>query len=174
MSNRDDLLQSYEAGKLLETISGACALTDHNERRALASELVALHNEGLIDVVRAFESLHKSSNGPDFFLTRSILEDALPDLDAPVPSVMRCVLRLSREAGKDLASGTIIKSFCGFCEKAASRPLEALAEIEANPDDFADLLPGTLIAGSRIDAPFYYLAQAIRLCGRGQVLFFDL
>ena len=125
---------------------------------------MALHNEGLIDVVGAFESLkNKSSNGPDFFLTRHVFEKALPDLDAPVPSVMRCVLRLYRGAGQDLAAGTIFKGFIDFCEKDPARPREALAEIEASPDNFADLLPGTLITGSRIDNPFY-LAQAIRLC----------
>jgi hypothetical protein len=163
VSNRDDLLRSYETGNFLETVY-ACSLADHNDRSAFALELVALHNEGLIDVVGAFESLkNKSSNGPDFFLTRHVFEKALPDLDAPVPSVMRCVLRLYRDAGQDLAAGTIFKSFIDFCEKDPSRPREALAEIEASPDNFADLLPGTLIAGSRIDNPFY-LAQGIRLC----------
>jgi hypothetical protein len=138
-------------------------LADHNDRSALALELVALHNEGLIDVVGAFESLNKSSNGPDFFLTRHVFEKALPDLDAPVPSVMRCVLRLYRGAGQDLAAGTIFKSIIDFCQKEPSRPCEALAEIEANPENFADLLPWTLIAGFLIDHPLY-LAQAIRLC----------
>jgi hypothetical protein len=163
VSHRDDLLRSYETGNFLETVY-ACSLADHNDCSALAFELVALHNEGLIDVVEAFESLNnKSSNGPDFFLTRHVFEKALPDLDAPVPSVMRCVLRLYRGAGQDLAAGTIFKGLIDFCEKDPSRPREALAEIEASPDNFADLLPGTLIAGSRIDNPFY-LAQAIRLC----------
>ena len=125
---------------------------------------MALHNEGLIDVVGAFESLNnKSSNGPDFFLIRHVFEKALPDLDAPVASVMRCVLQLYRGAGQDLAAGRIFKSYIDFCEKDPSRPREALAEIEASPDNFVDLLPATLIAGSRIDHPFY-LAQAIRLC----------
>lgn len=162
MSDRDDLLRSYEAGNFLEKVY--CSLADHNDPTTLALELVALHNEGVIDVVGAFESLkNKSSNGPDFFLTRHVFEKALPDLDAPVPSVMRCVLRLYRDAGQDLAAGTIVKGFIEFCEKDPSRPREALAEVEASPDNFADLLPGTLIAGSRIDNPFY-LAQAIRLC----------
>ena len=163
VSNRDDLLKSYETGNFLETVY-ASSLADRNDRNALALELVALHNEGLIDVVGAFESLRSnSSNGPDFFLTRHVFEEALPDLDAPVLSVVRCVVQLYRGAGQDLAAGTIIESFIGFCAKDPSRPREALAEIEASPDNFADLLPATLIAGSRIDHPFY-LAQAVRLC----------
>lgn len=162
MSNRDDLLKSYETGNFLEKVY-ACLSTSRDDRSALALELVALHNEGLIDVVGAFESLKNTSKGPDFFLTRHVFENALPDLDAPVPSVMRCVLQLYRGAGQDLAAGTIIDRFIDFCAKVASRPREALAEIEASSDNFADLLPGTLIAGSRVDNPFY-LAQAIRLC----------
>ena len=163
MSNRDDLLRSYATGNFLETVY-ACSLADHNDCSALALELVALHNEGLIDVVVAFESLeNKSSNGPEFFLTRDVFEKALPDLDAPVPSVMRCVLWLYRGAGQDWAAGTVFKSFSAFCERGPSRLCEALAEIEASPDKYADLLPGTLTAGSRIDHPLY-LAHAIRLC----------
>jgi len=110
VSHRDDLLRSYETGNFLETVF-ACSLADHNDCSALAFELVALHNEGLINVVGAFESLNsKSSNGPDFFPTRHVFERALPDLDVPVLSVMQCVLRLYRGAGQDLAAGTIFKS----------------------------------------------------------------
>lgn len=163
MSNRDDLLRSYETGNFLETVY-ACSLANHNDHSALALELVALHNEGLIDVVGAFESLkNKSSNGLDFFLTRHVFEKALPELDAPVQSVMQCVLQLYQDAGQDLAAGTIINSFIDFCAKEPVRPHEALAEIEARPDKFADLLPATLIAGSRIDYSSY-LRETIRLC----------
>lgn len=163
MSNRDDLLQSYETGNFLETLH-FCLLANHDDSNALVVDLVALHNEGLINIVRAFEALKsKSSSGPDFFLTRHVFEKALPDLDAPVRSVMQCVLQLYQEAGQDLTAGTIIDSFIDFCAKEPSRPQEALAEIEAKPDRFADLLPATLIAGSRIDHSLY-LRETIRLC----------
>ena len=132
-------------------------------------ELVALHNEGLIDVIEAFASLKNDpSKGSAFFRTRSVFEKALPDLDAPVLSTMHCVLRLFRNAGKDFAAGMIIESFIGFCSKDISRPREALAQIEKNPDAFADLLVATLVAGSHLDNPFY-LAQAIRLCGDSNI-----
>ena len=163
VSNRNELLMSYESGNFLETVY-ARLLADQNDHNALTMQLVALHNEGLIDVVRAFEVLKsKSLNGPDFFLTRHVFEKALPDLDAQVTSVMRCVLQLYRDAGQDVVAGTIIESFTDFCTKEPPRPREALKEIEANPDEFADLLPAALIAGSRIDNPLY-LIEAIRLC----------
>jgi hypothetical protein len=163
VSNRDELLKSHEAGNFLETVH-AKSLADYNNHSALALELVALHNEGLIDIIETFESTKSnSSNGPEFFLTRHIFEKALPNLEAPVIPVMKCVIRLYRDAGQDLIASTIIESFSDFCTKESTRPLEALKEIEANPDAFAVLLPAALAAGSRIDYPFY-LAKAIRLC----------
>ncbi|MEX0830952.1 MAG: hypothetical protein WD032_11970 [Nitrospirales bacterium] len=141
----------------------ASLLEDYNDRNELVLELVSLHNEGLIDIVGAFASLKNNlPNGPDFFLTRLVFEEALPALEASVPSVLGCVVQLYKGAGQDLAAGTIIDGFIAFCEKDSSRSREVLAEIEACPDDFIDLLPATLIAGSRIDHPFY-LSQVIRL-----------
>lgn len=164
MSIRDDLLQSYKVGNFLEVVYNNISLADHNDCSDLILELVTLHNEGLIDVVEAFKSLrNESSNGPDFFLTRHLFGKILPDLDASVPPVMRCVLHLYQDASSDLTASVIFKSFINFCEKDISRLREALAEIEASPDTFTDLLSATLIAGSRIDNPFY-LAQTIRLC----------
>lgn len=161
MNHRDELLRGYEAGNFLGTVN---SLAEGEDRNALALELVTLHNEGLIDIVGAFKSLkNESSDGPDFFLIRYVFEKALPELNAPVLSVMQSVLRLYQEAGQDLMAGTIINSFIGFCEKVPSRPHEVLAEIEANPDNFADLLPATLTAGSHIDNDLF-LTQAIRLC----------
>jgi hypothetical protein len=158
---RDELLRGYETGSFLETVH-SCSKVAH--RDAIATELVVLHNEGIIDVVGAFALLKsKLSNGPNFFLTRHIFEKVLPDINAPVQSVMSCVLRLYRDAGQDLAAGTIIKSFTDFCIKDSSRPREALALIEANPDDFVDLLPATFIAGSHTDNSFFQ-NQALRLC----------
>jgi hypothetical protein len=163
VSTRDDLLRSYNDSNFLETVY-ACSSNDHPDRSAVVSDLIALHNEGLIDVVGAFHSLkNDSSNGPDFFLTRNIFEKALPDLDAPISDVMQCVLHLYLDAGRDLAAGTIINSFIDFCTRKASRPHDALEEIEASPGKLAHLLPATLIAGSQIDSSFY-LCETIRLC----------
>ncbi|MCP4699026.1 MAG: hypothetical protein GY862_19560 [Gammaproteobacteria bacterium] len=163
MNNRDDLLKSYETGNFLETVY-ACLLAKPNDHSALASELAALHNEGLIDVVEAFKSLKNNpSNGGSFFYIEDVFKEALPDLDASTPSVMQCVLQLHREAGQDLAARSIINAFIDFCAKDPSRPCEALTEIKANPKQYLELLPETLVAGSHVDNPLY-LAEAIRLC----------
>lgn len=158
----DALVEAFKAGHFLETVYGL-SRTDRGERDGLSLALATLHNKGLIDVIAGFENLKNQSSGPNFFLMRHIFEKALPDLNAPVPAVMRCVLRLYRDAGQDLAAGTIIEGFIGFIAKAASRPRDALKEIEADPDTYADLLAPVIIAGSRIDNP-QYLAEAIHLC----------
>lgn len=129
----------------------------------LARELAALHNEGLVDVVAAFEDLKNNApGGPDFFMTRHVFEKALPRLNAPVAPVMRCVLGLCREAGQDSAAGTIFSAYIEFCSLDAARPREALKLIEADPDALADILAATVAAGSQLDSP-YYLAELFRL-----------
>ena len=159
---RDAILAGYRAGNFLETVF-SCLTADHEEREKVALELAGLHNDGTIDVVAAFDALKNNNpHGPDFFLTRHVFEKALPHINAEVSSVMRCVLRLHREAGRDLAAGTILEGFIGFCAKDPSRPAKALNEIEANPGEFVDMLPATITAGSRIDNQ-HYLEQVIRL-----------
>ena len=93
MNLREELLQAHTEGKFLDAVF-KCSLSGTGDRRAeVSSELVALHNEGLIDIVAAFEALKKDSTSqPDFFLTRHIFETALPQISAATPSVMRCLL----------------------------------------------------------------------------------
>jgi hypothetical protein len=161
-TRRDVLAESFKSGTLLETVY-ANLLANSGERDDLALELAALHNEGLIDIVATFTGLkNTSTTGPDFFLTRDVFQKALPHINAPVAPVMRCVLQLCREAGQDMAAGWIIEGFVAFCAEEFSRPRDALNEIEADPEMFADLLVASLVAGSRIDNP-HYLAEAIRL-----------
>lgn len=159
---REALLAGLREGKFLEAVYAA-SFTERDERDDLALELVALHNDGLVDIVAAFEALKSAcANGPDFFLTRHVFEKALPHVNAPVAAVMRCVLQLCRDAGQDMAAGMIYKSYIEFCTKDPSRPQQALREIETNPDALVDLLPATIAAGSEVDSA-HYLAEAIRL-----------
>jgi hypothetical protein len=163
VSYREDLLRSYKTGNFLETVY-ACSVKDSQDFSILASDLAALHNEGLLDIVGAFELLNNEpSSGLDFFQTRRVFEKALPDLETSVPSVIRCVLKLYIEAGHDFLARTIIDSFIEFCKKKPSLSKDALAEIEKYPDDFADLLTPSLFAGFSCE-PSFFLNEAIRLC----------
>lgn len=159
---RDALLTGARAGHLLQAVHASSNAT-RGECDELVHELAALHNEGLVDVVAAFEGLKSNApGGPDFFLTRHVFEKVLPHLSAPVAPVMRCVLGLCREAGQDMAAGTIFNGYIGFCTRDVTRPREALKLIEADPDALADMLAATVAAGSQLDN-LYYLAELVRL-----------
>jgi len=161
-SLRQLLIDSAATGNVLGTVHERLT-ADYEERDALAQELAMIHNEGLIDIVAAFASLERNSpNGPDFFLVRHVFENALPHLSAPVCAVMHCVLKLCREAGQDMAAGTIFSSYIEFCIKDAERPREALKLIEENADTLLDMLPATIVAGSKLDNP-HYVAELLRL-----------
>lgn len=161
-SLREALLTGAREGHLLQTVYANLS-AGREERGDLANELAALHNEGLVDVVATFEGLKNSvPGGPDFFLTRHVFEEVLPHLAAPVALVMRCVLGLCREAGQDMAAGTIFSAYIEFCTRDAVRPREALKLIEADPNALADMLVATVAAGSQLDNP-YYLAETLRL-----------
>jgi hypothetical protein len=157
MSDRETLVAAYQAGQLPEAIQAALS-PDRTERTKLASVLASLHNEGRIDLLDVFGALtSKSAPGRDFFLVQRVFEELLPELEAPVAKIIRCVLHLYREAGELAAEG-----FRGFCARQADRSKAALAEIEGDPETLADLLVPVLIAGSTIDPPTY-VAETIRL-----------
>ena len=137
--------------------------TEPDELEDFALEIAALHNDGHINAVAEFAKLdNKPGSGPDFFMMRLIFEKTLPHIDAPMRDVMHCVLHLYRGAGQDVLAGKIFDSYIAYCEKDPARPLEAMKIIEGEHDQFADALPSTIAAGSRIDNQ-HYLAEALRL-----------
>ena len=164
---RKILVQAYQTGQFLEEVSAALS-RNREERRGLASELAALHNERIVNVLEGFAGLKsRSESGSDYFLIR-VFREVLPLLEASVREVIRCVLHLCREAGVNMLD--MLDEFQEFCSKQGARPQEALAEIEANPDMLTDLLAPTLVAGSQIDASIY-LAETVRLCQHPHVEF---
>lgn len=163
MSIFDDLLKGYETGNFIGTICSLAKIAKGNEDNDLIIELVTLHNEGEIDVIVAFDSLESNLlSGRDLFIALDTFSKVLPNLNSPVRPVIQCVLNLNRCANQSY-SGSLIEGYINFCAKELSRPIQALAEIEENPEFLAVLLPATIIAGSRIDFNSY-LAKAIRLC----------
>jgi hypothetical protein len=157
---KDVLLEAHKTGTFLDVVYQA-SLADRDDRNVVAAELVALHNAGTLDVVAAFAALGATSNGPDFFLTRHVFETALPDINAPVVQVMRCVLDLCRRAGRDMMAGSIVNSFIEFCAKDAARPREALDAAKRDPD-MLDLLTASIVAGALINLETY-LREAVAL-----------
>ena len=158
---RDSLISSHEAGTFIQDVY-THSLAEHDQIDVLAAELSSLHNEGAIDVVAQFALLRNGpDSGVDFFLTRHIFEKVLPNINAPVASVMACVNKLHTEAGNDMAAGIIFDAYGSYCSNDHSRPKEALAEIEKD-HEFVNLLAPTIIAGTRIDHA-HYVGEAARL-----------
>ncbi|HNA86496.1 MAG TPA: hypothetical protein PLB04_13060 [Nitrospira sp.] len=159
---REALLKEAKAGNFLKAVSEAL-FSLREDRDDLAREIASLHNEGLVDLVAEFFVLKKDvPEGPDFFLTRHIFEQALPYLDAPIDAVMRCVVHLCREAGQDLMAGSILSGYIDFCVKDVERPREALKLIESDFNMLGEMLAATVAAGSQFDN-LYYLAELLRL-----------
>ncbi|VFM95209.1 MAG: hypothetical protein BECKG1743D_GA0114223_100415 [Candidatus Kentron sp. G] len=156
-----ELLAAAREDRLLDYIDEQWR-AERDDRDPLSEELARLHNEGKIDVVAAFRELRNDKRSPDFFATEMTFEKILPRIEAPISDVMECVLHLFREAGQDLAIGSIIGSYTDFCAAEPSRPREAVGLIEASEGKLAGLLTPSLVAGSRLDAE-YYLNEAIRL-----------
>ncbi len=143
---KEQLMEAHRTGGFLQAVYDAGMRVDDDQQAKVAAELVALHNERLIDIIDAFQALKNDNSGPDFFLMEHILGRALPDIESPVAPVIECILHLYRQAGRDLAAGTVLSSFFRFCANDPLRPPEALSEIENNPNTLADMLIATLHA----------------------------
>ena len=148
---RDKLIQAHKDNRFLDIVY-ELSLRDRDN---VVKVLRDLHNTSTIDIVTAFRMLRKNRSGADFFLTRRMLDSVLPELDAAVLPVMECVIHLTKEAGQDLAAGTLIDPYIEFCAKTPSRPHEALGLIEENTLALMDLLGPTIIAGARHDVVLY-------------------
>ena len=161
-NRKEKLIAAFKSGDFLDVVYHIYQV-ELDECEDLPLEIAALHNDGHINAVAEFAKLdNKSGSGPDFFTMRDVFEKTLPHIDAPMKDVMRCVLHLYQNAGQDMTARTVFNSYIAYCEKDPARPREAIKIIEGEHDQFADILPSTVAAGSRIDNP-HYLAEALRL-----------
>jgi hypothetical protein len=60
---REKLIEAHSDGTFLQAIFEGGMRLDDNQQAIIAAELVALHNEGLIDVIDAFKSLNNDNSG---------------------------------------------------------------------------------------------------------------
>ncbi len=161
-NRKEILISAFKSGDFLNAVYESY-LAAPDERENLSLEIADLHNDGHINVVAEFSKLeNKQEGGHNFFMKRRIFEKALPYINAPLKDVMHCVLHLHKAAGQDMAAGIISDGYIAHCEKDPARPLEAMTLIESEHEQFADILPATVVAGSRKDNP-YYMAELLRL-----------
>lgn len=95
----------------------------------IINTFVELHNSSTINLFKAFYNLKNNQNF-NFFSTRHLLEDALPNLEIQDIGEMLITLeKLIEEAGDDMAAGTPLSSFGKLLEtnfKLANNVLEHL------------------------------------------------
>ena len=147
----EELIAAHREGRLIE-VAYEMSLGGNETRQSVSDLLVELHNKKDIDLIEAFLGLRNNmQNGPDFFLSRHLFENALPTLSAPVQQVMTCVQHLAREAGNDLVANTVFGAFINFLVADPSRPFQALEVIRTSPNDWANFVCPTILAGTRIN-----------------------
>ena len=166
---QDELIQAHRDGRFLNTVYELSLWLPEQEKKDLTKALVDLHNTSTIDVVAAFSALRNTPENPNFLLTRHVLEDILPELNADIPSVMRCVIHLTKEAGQDGVAGMLIDPYIKFCAKRPPRAYEAIELIQKDTPSLVNLLASTLIAGARHNVTLYAqkaieLSQHSRAC----------
>ncbi|MEJ1472356.1 MAG: hypothetical protein RPU59_15030 [Candidatus Sedimenticola sp. (ex Thyasira tokunagai)] len=144
---KDKIIAGKKSENFLNTVYKLC-LSDRRERSNIAKSLVTLHNTGKINVVAEFLELKKGTKGHDFFLTRHVFEELLPDIDAQVEEIMRCVKHLTLEAGNDGAAGMVIAPFIEYLKTQQDRPVQALEHALKEIDDSFDFITPTIIAGA--------------------------
>lgn len=151
---RKKLINAHKQGNFLEIVYQTSRNLG-NDRKSLGNEIAILHNEGAINAVAEFRQLSKDLKGTDFFLTRSIFEDALPAIIAPVALVMDCVKHLVAEAGNDMAASWSITPFIKYCEADINRPKEVLRIAENGSEEWLDFIAPAIIAGSNLQLSEY-------------------
>ena len=151
---RDELIQAHRDSRFLDTVCEV-SIRLSEQKKDLTDVLVDLHNTSTIDVVTAFSTLRNAPENPNFFLTCRVLETVLPELNADVSSVVKCVIHLTKEAGQDWAAGMLIDPYIEFCIKSPLRAYEAIELIQKDTPNLVDLLSPTLIAGARHNVTLY-------------------
>lgn len=159
---RKNLLIAYKEGSFLKAVHDI-ALTDYrNNKKELEKELISLHNEEIINAITEFNKLYRDSKDVDFFITRHILIDILPELKASEEAVMWLVKHLVNEAGNDMTAGQPFSSFFKYCQKDPSRPSEVLRIVLSSCEELSEFIPLAINAGSIFELETY-VNKAIHL-----------
>lgn len=137
MSDRDDIIAAASAGSLPELfIERLRRHPDDELDTAFRAELIALHNDGTIDVLEpARQTADSPINQHDFFTVMHVYGELIPALDASVPDMLAAVKALSTRAGEDLASGMANGGYRSWAEQD-SRARDTFETI--NPEDGDD------------------------------------
>jgi hypothetical protein len=106
------------------------------EGETFRATLVALHNDGAINVLALVDAIVAAQTAQnDFFLIQGVYVDIIPKLKATVPAMMAAVKTLVSRGGDDLASGQPNVAFQTWAE-SADRARTILSLIDpSSPED---------------------------------------
>lgn len=145
------LLQSCKNDTFLDVVY-ELDLESRKDGNILCPLLIQMHNEGQIDVIAEFRKLTQKNTKGDFFLLRSVLEEILPSINAPVHQVMDCIKHLSLEAGD---AYMLVNPFGDFCRNAPERSDEVLSIATREVDDVFDFIAPAIVSGSSLNLDKY-------------------
>lgn len=164
---KERLIKASNDGNFLEVVCQSYFDQD-DDRKSVGQQLAFLHNEGKIDVISEFKQLKNDAANTNFFSTRHVLDDALPELNSPVFAVMDCVKHLVAEAGNDMTAGWLFGPFIKFCEADPNRPIEVLQIAESSGSEWLDFISPAIISGSNLRLS-KYAGRAIELSGHESI-----
>ncbi|WP_283710933.1 hypothetical protein [Pseudoalteromonas prydzensis] len=128
------LAANETAEELLSQVKDLYVEEIRSKEEVLKDALSQLHNAGEIDLIKLVREVDKSSNSYDFFTVLHVFENVLPSLDASIEDVLRCLLHLTQQAGRDLAIGGVYRAFQHFCSVEAHRPRDSVGFILAQSE----------------------------------------
>jgi len=158
---KDKLIQAYKDGSFFEFIH-EIYYEDRKGEKLLPILLTDLHNKGKLDLIGLFKNFKNTPENHDFFSVRQVFEAILPDLNAPVTEVAKCVKHLTLEAGQDMAAYMLLPHFREFCQKDSERTKALFDFALTNVDEDFDHLSTAIQAGANINEA-EYVNQSIEL-----------
>lgn len=164
---QEKLKDAYLQGTFL-AVAYELSTSGKEIRLEIPNAFVTLNNSQDINIIGIYSTLKNSPDYPNFFMLRSLLDKALPELERPVIEVMRCVLHLTKEAGQDMTAGSLFSPYLEYCAQAVERSDEALGLILANIDELADMLSPSIVAGARHDIE-RFTNEAINLTNHADI-----
>jgi len=132
-------------------------LTREEREDQCVAQLAELHNTQQIDIVQQFNSLRNEPESDiDFFMVRRVIEKAIPLITHSLPALMRCVIKLHKEAGSDMLAGSIVNAFGEHIENQAERIEEAWA-IAIDPiNKCTELTLCVILSGAKNDFTTFF------------------
>lgn len=141
---KKQLLSANKSNNLLKVIYDIY-LKNLNNKESLFQEIISLHNDNNIDILDEFLTLNGKSN--DFCIFKSIFEDILPDINAPINETMGCVLHIFNESKSNSSGITIFSSFTKYCKKDEFKVEQTLQIIDSDIR-WHKFIPSVIEAGS--------------------------